>query len=678
MLIPAHSVPRLASGLSPMQHKVLCSNSFVRLVSAPTGTGKSYAFMQAVLTKNAHVLFVVPTKRLLQNLLDDARDQTRECFREKSWTDAETEAWIGERIIEWSGNQTVADGQSVFAARAAQAFGSGTHSSGRIIFAIPEVVVRMLSGIPVTGAGVINPFFYVRNFDHIVFDEFHTIDDRAFGLASLLAVLAVSERWGKVSLLSATPIDVTPVLEKMGIDPEEIDLISEQIVPGHPPGHRPIHGDVALTLRRCDLAESVRMSMDAVRAEIAAKRTVIIVYDSLQRLKQSQSSLRQILLSAGLKDARILLINSIDDSKRKLGESRRGRRYANPRKYDVLICTSSIENGVTFRSCLMFTEIGFGAASLVQRVGRVSRGKQSGQVFISLPEDIRNRYPITRKIEKIIGGHDQLDIGSFTKKLLSDERRRLQPSRKEAEADFEEDNSAVSFFRRVSWRGAFWAALFIVAMQRRRMRVQAAARERLSDMSSGTVRLIGAKIGEIESVHAVNRYLPKKSQPHKQWVNALLNRALVYRDIGASITVVDPDGTRHEVAESFLRRATDIPLLYSEENGERIIRLTAHTLDEKIEGHGGKPDSQRMTLHVRSPTGRPGFALSIHEREKRSEQINIRLVEEWKRRYSGFTRAGDGGPEAKVLAAATALVEKLGWCPLDEDYEDSQESAMFA
>ena len=46
------------------------------------------------------------------------------------------------------------------------------HSSGQVIFAIPEVVVSMLSGIRIAGAATINPFFYLRQFDHIVFDEF--------------------------------------------------------------------------------------------------------------------------------------------------------------------------------------------------------------------------------------------------------------------------------------------------------------------------------------------------------------------------------------------------------------------------------------------------------------------------------------------------------------------------
>ena len=679
MRIPAHSVPTRASGLSPMQERVLGSKRFVRLVSAPTGTGKSYAFMRAVLDEEKQVLFIVPTKRLLQNLRDDACDQARKKWREAGWKESSIEDWIERRIIEWSGNQPAAAARSLMSTRAGQVLDptvSPRGSNGRILFAIPEVVVRMLSGIRIAGAGAINPFSYLRQFDHVVFDEFHTIDDRAFGLACLFSLLAVQDRHGKVSLLSATPIDVTHTLEKMGIDRKEMDLISEEIVTGHPPDHRPIHGDVTLVLRRCTLAESVCASMDAVRAEIAANRTVIVVYDSLQRLKQAHSEIRQTLTDAGLDAARVLLINSIDDSERKAGEAQRGRRYADPRKYDVLICTSSIENGVTFYSSLMFTEIGFGAASLIQRAGRVSRGGDSGQVFISLPEDLRNRYPRTGKIAQVIEEHDQLDVQSFTAHLLRDERRRLQPTRKEAEADFEAENPDIPFFRSVSWRGAYWAALFAVAIQHKKMKIQKEARKRLSAISPGLVSFVAAKIKEISSVEIVNHYLPRQHQPHKQWVDALLTRALTYRDIGATIIVVDPDGTRHNATESFLRRATDIPLICFEEEGRRIIQLFSRTLDQAIEGFDGKADLQRMTLQVRSPIGGEGFTLLIHESEKRHEQINVRLVEEWQRRYSA--QAENGESQAKVMAAATALVTRLGWAPLDEDYEDSAESAIFA
>ena len=683
MIIRAHSVPILASGLSPMQERLLRSDKFVRLVSAPTGSGKSYAFMRAVLDEGAHVLFIVPTKRLLQNLIDDAREQAQEQLRSRGWGDAQVKAWIDEQIVEWSGNQASDGTESLAAVRVRQFLNGGALSGGRVIFAIPEVVVSMISGLRITGASTVNPFLYLRRFDHIVVDEFHTIDDRSFGLACLFSLLAVAERRGKVSLLSATPIDVTKVLEQLGVGVGEVDQISEEIVAGHPPGHRPIHGDVTLSLRECSLSESFGLSIDAVRTSIASGHTVIVIYDSLRQIKQEEPAIRKTLSEIGVQNQRILTINSIDDSKRKPDEPRRGRRYADPREYDVLLCTSSVEIGVTFRSSLMFTEPGFGLASFVQRVGRVSRGADNGQVIVSLSEARRNRHAWTRTIKKVIEDHEELDVWTFTAKILSDVQRRLQPTRKEAQTDLTTDSSTVSFYRRASWRGIFWAALFIVAIRQTKMTVQKEANARLQKISPNVVRFVEAKIGEILSVDLVNYNLRSQAQPHKRWVKALLSSALIYRDIGATIEIVDPDGTRHSVTESFLRRATDILSRYivSEEDGEQVVQLISRTLDQEIKAFTGKPDGQKMTWYVRSPIDHGSFTLSIRERDKGSEQLNVRLVEAWRNRFVRFIPAqgrDHDDPCKKVMGAATALVERLGRTPLDEDYEDSAESAMFA
>ena len=96
-----------------------------------------------------------------------------------------------------------------------------------------------------------NPFTYARFFDHIVFDEFHTISDRSFGMACLLGLVAVSERKGKVSLLSATPINIIKILQQVGIPENEVDIISEEIVDGLPEGNRPIHGEVMIVVENC-------------------------------------------------------------------------------------------------------------------------------------------------------------------------------------------------------------------------------------------------------------------------------------------------------------------------------------------------------------------------------------------------------------------------------------------
>ena len=678
MIIRAHSVPALPSGLSPMQERLLRSDKLVRLVSAPTGSGKSYAFMRAVLDEGAHVLFIVPTKRLLQNLIDDAREQAREHLRRNGVPDAAADAWVAERMIEWSGNQATDGSERLAATRVRQLLGDAD-AGGRVIFAIPEVVVQMISGIRVTGASAVNPFLYVRTLDHIVFDEFHTIDDRSFGLACLFSLLAVTERRAKVSLLSATPIDVTALLAHMGVGTDDLELIAEEVIDGHAPGNRPIHGNVTVTLWEHSLLESIERSAEAIRASIESGDTVIVIYDRLRQLKQDAATVRRSLRAIGISEDRILSINSIDDSERKPGEPARGRRYADPRKYDVLLCTSSVEVGVTFRSSLMFTESGYDLAGFVQRVGRAARGTADGQVIVSLSERERSRTPWKRRIASVIEQHDETDVATFVGELLRDVRRSLEPTRKEVEVAVAE--AEVPFFRRASWRGMFWAALFVVAVRRTRMKVQHGADARLRQIAPGVVKFVEAKIREILSVDTVNPNQPRRAQPHKRWVNALLAGALTYRDIGATVAVVDPDGTRHTVTESFLRRATNIPVVCTEEDGEQVIRLISRSLDREITEPTARREALRLTLYVPSPIGEGDFSLSILEHEKGTEHLNRRLVEEWRHRFRAFIPAPGAAttdPRMRVMGAATALVEKLGRPPLDEDFEDAGESALFA
>ena len=147
MKILAHSVPRLESGLSPMQEKLLTSPKFVRLVSAPTGSGKSYVFVRDAIENNKRILFIVPTKRLLQNLIDDAGEQAGEEFRKKGLTEDEIRSKVSQTIIGWSANQPTEEGINISVRRVLQL----RDPKIKIIFAIPEVVVSMISGMWIKG-----------------------------------------------------------------------------------------------------------------------------------------------------------------------------------------------------------------------------------------------------------------------------------------------------------------------------------------------------------------------------------------------------------------------------------------------------------------------------------------------------------------------------------------------
>ena len=665
----------LESGLSPMQERLLNSPKFVRIVSAPTGSGKSYAFVRTAIGSDKRILFIVPTKRLLQNLRNDAREQVRAQLRSRGWTDDRIESWISRSIIGWDANQAAEEGRRISVTRVAQLEDLGI----KIIFAIPEVVVSVISGVWVKGGTAVNPFSYVRLFDHIVFDEFHTISDRSFGLACLLGLLASSDRQGKVSLLSATPVNITDVLRGVGIHENDVDVISEQVIVGHPEGNRPIHGEVTIVVQdHSTLLETLERNVDAALESIADGYTLILIYDSLQRLKKQEEQLRDLLQQHGVSAQKILTINSIDDSKHKLGSSRRGLVYRDPRDYSVLICTSSVEVGVSFKSNLMIMEPGHNTSSFIQRVGRVSRGKDTGKVLVSCSRDRRNRHRWIKQIVSVIERNEVLDVHTFTAKILANNRRQLEPDTSSIPND-----SSVQFYRKASWRGVFWVGLFIEALLSTKMDVQKEARNRLKELRSGKVKLVSALVNQIRQVSVINDNVYGKAQPHKEWVNALLNSAFTYRDIGATLTIINPDGTCRTVLESFIRRATSILSRYirEEEDGQIVIRLRSKTIDQEIQNHSGNTKENRLRLYVRSPIGGRGYSISISENDRQSESTSIRLVEEWKMRFHNLITEPGRNPslrQATVMTAATKLIELLGKPPLEEDHEDSVESAIFA
>ena len=121
----------------------------------------------------------------------------------------------------------------------------------QFIVATPESVALMLLRAPSSGHGS-DPFgvsHLTQFFDHIVFDEFHSIDARGFGLCAWLPVPCTAAQVGaRVTFLSATPIDLLPTLAALGIPRDCIAVAEETVLdcPGDsaPPGTRILHGDV--------------------------------------------------------------------------------------------------------------------------------------------------------------------------------------------------------------------------------------------------------------------------------------------------------------------------------------------------------------------------------------------------------------------------------------------------
>ena len=425
-----HAVQISINGMSEFQNQLLNDSSSVRIAEAPAGCGKSYAFLRAVMNGD-RVLFVVPTRRLAMNLISTLQHD----MRNEGWSDVK----IKNKISLWSsdGRETMkANGvKNVTQKRLFELSELSPLDGGEIIVTTPESLAWLAldpARGPIKCVSDRSVLDIVQNFNHIVFDEMHTIEKRGLSLSLIISWLCVQfPQWnGKLSYLSATPVDLTKVFDSFGFKSTDITYLSENVTnideSDSRSGRRVIHGDVKINCYEdTTLSELIIDNKDHVLSEISAGRQVILIYDQLfNGLSKALPDLANALNILGLETSQCLLISSVDDSQ-KGNASYLG--FVNgsdkdPKNYPILIATSSIEIGVTFNCCLMFMEPGYSSASMVQRIGRVSRGDFDGSIFISVKKECLARHLWLKRFEHWVRKHHncKVSIATLTDVLSED------------------------------------------------------------------------------------------------------------------------------------------------------------------------------------------------------------------------------------------------------------------
>ncbi|MGH6815697.1 MAG: DEAD/DEAH box helicase family protein, partial [Hyphomicrobiaceae bacterium] len=139
-----HCVPSGADGLSPLQRQTIDCPKKVRVFSAPTGSGKSYAFQRAIVERpQTRVLFIVPTRRLVQNLADSLIEELVKAEAAKSRDEA------AQTIALWSSDERTRleharPDLKVGRLRVQELRGWDEGQARRMIFATPESVAWLL------------------------------------------------------------------------------------------------------------------------------------------------------------------------------------------------------------------------------------------------------------------------------------------------------------------------------------------------------------------------------------------------------------------------------------------------------------------------------------------------------------------------------------------------------
>lgn len=565
VLVKRHCVGRdPRTGLSPLQKDLLDNPAPIRIAEAPTGAGKSYAFERAM-TRGERILFIVPTRRLAQNLLAGL---VEDLVCDYGW-DEET---ARRKLAMWSSDAT---GQlrtegvvNIGARRIREIYGlDPSREEGEMIVAIPEtvsqVLLRFRKEAGQTDTGV---FDLLANFEHIVFDEFHSISARGFGLAGLIAKLAAEAEWvrAKVSFLSATPLNIRPVLLRFEVPNDRIVELHEELTGSG----RVVHGDVRLSLHDVPtLTRLVGNHIEAVRRELELGRQVVVIYDALSDLLRQLSTMRGVLRQAGVAPGQALLINSISDSTTGDDGSdffRVGRAQP-PEKFDVLIATASVEMGVTFRANLLFMEPGFEPMNFLQRYGRAARGDHTGQVVVRWDDGASNREPWLREFRGWMEDHNggEMSISDLTTLLSRASRLRFDGGLEEDARDFGSLPTRAAYAA-----GLYWKVLMDHWSNR------GGRWEHLKAHQPKPASIIYGLLREVRTMER-DRIFGKVV---KKWCDKFELEARTLRDIGARIRLVDERGRNMLVPELWLRRETDIlerfPLVFSDRDGIEEVRVT--------------------------------------------------------------------------------------------------------
>lgn len=467
-VIPRHVVPMGPRGLSPLQERMLDAPAPVRVFSAPTGAGKSYAFQVAMREAQSRILFIVPTRRLAQNLAEGLRQDLTDSGM--------PEDRVRQRLCLWTSDETRRirreDSKADVNRRRIREIRleSDIHG-GLMIIATPESVARYLLKPAFSKGGAdVQSIADLLRLDHIVFDEFHTIEARGMGLSmALVTYLSKGLTDAKVTFLSATPVDLETSLVHFGIPREGILVASETVVTGRAEataGMRAIHGDVTVTFRRdASMVDALDAQRDTVLRTLALPRDgkagqVVLIFDSVRDLQTSKRALARWFDGVGVGPADRLAINSIDDST-DLGLDGlfAEGRYADPLDYRVLVATASVEMGVTFRAGLIVMNPGHDPCSFVQRIGRVARGDVEGRVAVTTAKSEQADPSWLKQIrQRLLSEGGVVPIDRFIDCVLAGVRDRFDVT----ERDLDQAEGA---FRKMPQSAAWGAALFWCAME---------------------------------------------------------------------------------------------------------------------------------------------------------------------------------------------------------------------
>ncbi len=379
--VEQRSYPEFAGiQLSTMQYRLLTDPAPIRICGAPTGAGKTYAFLQGIRVQGYWVLFVVPTQALAANIADIAQNQ-------------------GIDAVVWDSTQQdhlVETGQDVWRERLNQIYCIAQH--GGMVITTPETLAQIFLGVPYRRILPEMDINLLLSAEHIVFDEVHLLTERALGfLQAWMTLIGGQAVMGHpkthLTFLSATHSDmlmrlVGPEIPEHLVSHFDEDVItlpeSAEFREVTQPIVRLLHGDVTVRIADDTVPNLLR---DYLTDLLNRHARLLVVFDSLKQYSQNAARIAKYVRLAGLTPGQIFVVT---------GQERQAGTALDSVNFDVgiqphsrhrlIMGTSALEVGITYpQVTAAIIDVGLTPAALLQRIGRVARGDQLGEILVAAP-----------------------------------------------------------------------------------------------------------------------------------------------------------------------------------------------------------------------------------------------------------------------------------------------------
>ncbi len=351
------------------------------IITAPTGTGKSFAFPLPIIQHKQNNSFskrrcviVSPTNALIE-------DMERE-YKEK-FADLKITKLNRDKLDELNAKGP-ARWDALFQ----------VITNNEVIITNPDLLNFALFGGYARHKGQHEITQLFARVDYFVFDEYHLYDEEQ--IANIISWIVFSKatiqgKTCKFLFASATAEKgLVDVLRQQGFVPVEI---IEEITDQQTSTARPIHGKIDVTFTKSiSLRDYILDNSNLIRQWIRAGEKILVIFERLVDLRKARPLVEQEFDDVAIAEESGYLTKS------KIKEDTTNAK--------LILATNKVEVGVNLNVSICLMQTGRRFANFVQRFGRVARQGANGKVVVFLENKIK-------EIERKFAGVETISYYDF-------------------------------------------------------------------------------------------------------------------------------------------------------------------------------------------------------------------------------------------------------------------------